>query len=160
MAYQDASYHSGNYTMIYLRFAEGTGALPTVDDISDGYNFVTVMDATYAPDATSCWFNVTNHATISCATHDWAPFAVACSSLTGDGTLTATADANAQYGWFWCGGVCPYTEVTRFNADITCVATDKSPICIVNDGSQISIGGFTAGDGTCNVIGFSMETAA
>jgi len=161
MAYQAAD-PKGYYTMIYLRFFEGTGALPTTNEVSDGYNFVTIGDATYAPDGTNVWWNVTNHVTISCGTHDWAPFAVACTSLQGDGTLTATATSNAEYGWFWCGGVCPDSLVGAFSGDaeFTGVCTDKSGICIINDGSQVSIGGFTAGDGTCNCVGFAMETAA
>ncbi|MHC4061880.1 MAG: hypothetical protein ACYSR6_09780 [Planctomycetota bacterium] len=159
-----SAYHDGTpaglYTMIYLRFFEGSGELPTLAGASAGNNFVTIGDATYAPDGTGIWWNVTNHATISCATHDWAPLACAVAALVGDGTLTATAATNAEYGWFWCGGVCPASLLTCFSdGEFTGVGTHMSGICIVNDSSMIEIGGFTAGDGTCNCVGFITETA-
>jgi hypothetical protein len=107
--YDDNTICPGWYTMMYLRFHEGTDFAQDVGDTSDGYGLcfhadgtatgdTTTGDTTYAP-----WYVVTNDCTNSDATQRGVAAAFPAADL-----------SHNQYGWFWVGGVCPLSDVTSF----------------------------------------------
>jgi len=111
----DNTHTPGASIMAYMRYSEGSdfaaGAGDT-GDVSDHTNICCHMEGTdalvlTAADATvRQWWNVTNDTTNSDATTAHSPGAVA---------VATRAMSTGEYGWFWVGGPCPYTDVTKFD---------------------------------------------
>jgi len=108
MGYEDNSRAPGHYIMQYLRFHEGTDLAADVGDVSDGYGMCYHAEGTAAGDTTTGdytytpWYVVTNDLTNSDGTRRGAA-AFACADL-----------SHNNFGWFWVGGVCPISDVTKF----------------------------------------------
>jgi len=107
-AYNDTTTNPGWYTCIYLRFVEGSDyAYDANADPSSGKGLVChLQDMTqHDPDVWLAWFNVTSDATNSCGTIGGA-VAMAMRDLSG-GADSTSGGRSPEWGWFWCGGVCP-----------------------------------------------------
>lgn len=160
-AYQDdGSQHMGYYTMIYLRYHEASGN-NTITEPSSNYCFVQHADMTFGTDGTSCWWNVANCAGISTDATYTGRFAIMCNTgITGDTTL-GTKGAAGQWGWGWCGGVCPYVDLTMFDfsagagRDVTVGSAITHPgfINVNVDTSVLVLGGTDNSTCACGISG-------
>ena len=149
--FTDNSHNPGWYTMFYGAFAEWSGTNHCISaDISDGLCWVAhtcmTQDVSYAADPTYIsavwdgslqpWYVVSSCTTAS-STKDVSGcgmLALPCGSLDG-----------GQYGWFWCGGVCPCKDVT-FLDDVSASGTgaDLTSLGVVSGGVHLCQTG-----GTC-----------
>ena len=158
--YSDATKSPGYSTLIYLDFHCVSGK-NSIECISAGWGIVQQFCNSVLADGTRHPFHVTNVGGIDtgakCATNSGI-IAFACGSIT-DADVTTDAGATGHFGWGWCGGVCPYDDITFLNADITTdgnVAGGKliSPII---DTSQITIGLGDTTSGICCGIALSPD---
>jgi len=116
----------GTSTFIYLQFHEGTDFAQDAGDPSDGYCACFHADGTATADGSIAGpWQVTNDVTNSDATIGGA-IAFACTDLSDD-----------EFGWFWCGGVCPAYDVTRLAGEIK-----------TGGGVTVNCKVFVEGDGT------------
>jgi hypothetical protein len=167
--YQDFSGPTGPYTMIYLRYYELSGS-NNVDDLSSGWGiFQQFCNSTcLSADGTASVFTCTNVGGIDtgykCGTSH-GTIAIACGTLSD---LDTTTDGNnpGGYGWFWCGGVCPYEDITFFDGQGSHAGTEITTdgnvaagewIGAVIDTSQITLG---YADLSLKDCGYSLETDA
>jgi len=107
-AYNDATTNSGWYTCIYLRFVEGSDLAYDADpDPSSGHGLVChLQDMTeHDPETLLAWWNVSSDTTNTCGTLA-TPVAMAMRTFCG-GTDSTAGGRSPEYGWYWCGGVCP-----------------------------------------------------
>jgi len=162
--YQDASAIQGPYTMIYLRYYCLSGA----NDVSKGDLsgcwgiFQQFCNSTcLSADGTAAIFTCTNCGGIDtgykCGTST-GTIAIACTSLS-DYDTTTDGNNNGGYAWFWCGGTCPYSDMTWFDVDSTTdgnVAAGEYINAVV-DTSQLVIG---YADLSRHQCGYSMEADA
>ena len=152
-AYQsaaDASDQPGYYTMIYLNF-HGVSGRNDITDISGAQCVVQPFCNSVVSDSTDNFYHVTNVGGLAtgykCATQV-GRIAIACGTVTSD-DITTDGGSGGYFGWYWCGGVCPYADITFFDkqsggagADLSTdgnVAAGKMIIPIV-DTSALIIG--------------------
>lgn len=105
--YEEATKNPGPYTMCYMRFHDGTDASNGIGDVSDSYRVCFHAEGTATADGSiGGTYVVTNDLTNSDGT------------VGGFAVLAAAELSSDQCGWFWCGGVCPVTDVTKLNAEL------------------------------------------
>lgn len=160
---QDGSRATGPYTMIYLRYHEMSGQNEL--DITSCNNIVmqteytangTIADGAEASDA---WWHV--GAPANMIGHEVStkyPKAFACNT----GLVTGATTATGMWGWFWCGGVCPWADISGLNGEIT---TDDAlsllkEFMYVEDTSYIVLGEFTPGESTDIPGGYNLVADA
>ena len=161
--YGDSSGCQGYYTMIYLRYYCISGKNVVEDLTSDWGVFQAFCNSTcLSADGTTAIFTCTNAPTVDtgykCGT-ETGVVAVACGTLSNNDDSTEDGAALGGYGWFWCGGVCPATDMAFFDVcagqgtDITVVGapTGGSPIHVEADTSVLvfDTSGAAAGQDTC-----------
>jgi len=153
---EDASECQGPYTMIYLAYHDGsstltplqaaspcTGATPVVAHVdstawTNRGEWSDTSSAPYCVMNTSACMDVTSTGQV----------AIACNpGLNTDGSQAAYV-----WGWFWCGGVCPHTDLTHLDYDMTTTATAWNHIQPVSDTGQIVLGvGDASFEGVCGI---------
>lgn len=152
-AYNDTTTNPGYYTCIYLRFVEGSDYAYDLDaDPSNAHGLVCHLQdmSQHDPDVWLAWFNVSTDVTNTCGTL-CTPVAMAMRDLSG-GTDSTAGGRSPEWGWFWCGGVCPCnTSNAAGTTDYT-----KTGGHYVTDGSVV-INNYmiTQGNGS-NGLRFSM----
>jgi hypothetical protein len=161
---EDASRSSGPYTMIYLNFHEVSGQNPP--DMSHNYGFVTQAEFSGSGIAAdgggdvSCspWnvANVPNVANFEISTKF--PKAVACSTKISSDTTAGSG----QWGWFWCGGLCPWVDCPALDCEVTTdgAVSLKQQFMWVEDTSVITLGDFTPGESTDIPGGYTLVADA
>ena len=159
-AYCDSTKNSGWYTMIYLCFIETSDYAYDLDaDISNGMGIVThIVGATeHVPDGATDWFYVTQDATNGCGTTSMGRcMGIAMHELSGGVDITNASGIGRypEWGWFWCGGVCPCTT-TGGKTDYTKTAGE-----IATDGSVIAgceVGVYDDGSNTVGLAGYDFS---
>lgn len=144
-AYQrgsDASDCQGPYTMIYLAFNEMSGVNPIACG-STGTVVCGHIDSTawtsigHWGDGSAAPYTVTNNSACMDATsHGQIAIGVQKSGA-ADSDTTATT---YRWQWFWCGGVCPFTDMTQLDHDMTCTVTAHNHVQPVVDTSALVLG--------------------
>ena len=161
--YEDGSTIKGPYTMIYLHYYELSNG-STVDDVSDGFAiFQQFCDSNcLSADGTASIFTCTNCGGIDTGYKCGSTagiIAIACGSLDSYDTTGLGGTSPGGYGWFWCGGVCPYTDITALSCDLTTggsvAAGDR--IYMQNDSSYLV---FDGADLSVNNCGWAIKTDA
>lgn len=164
MGYEDGTRNPGWFTMCYMRFHDGTDLAAAAGDPSDGYAACFHACGTATADGSlSSAFVVTNDLTNSDGT-------------TGHGIAFAAVDLSSdECGWFWIGGVCPASDVTRLAGDMKTNGDVKigEHLTIVDDGTNcaaLAPACLTAiydltnvGDGTISYggpLGYSLQVDA
>jgi hypothetical protein len=185
MAYNDATYNPGWYTMMYLQFAEGSeyafdgNADVTAQGLGSGFCFpYATVDGNMDADGTGRWYLVTNDLTNSCGTKTDAAggglaFTARAAIPAGDISGKFITTGRNNFGWFWVGGVCPIADITSFDGDITTAGDVVSMQEVVptddgDNGATIGIADWsTCTDGTGgpgniggSIIGYSLITDA
>ena len=128
----DTTRWPGQSTFIYLQFHEGTDLAYDIGDPSTGYCLCSRYDSTNSADGSIAGpYQVTTDLTNSDGTKGGA-IAFACTDLSGTDT------GAGEWGWFWCGGVCPVVDVTRLAGDIKTGGSVAvgTPVSVVDDGSN------------------------
>jgi hypothetical protein len=123
-AYSCGTAAPGWYTMIYLMYHDFS-SIDISGDFSHGNMFVSHYDGSkavaYNVDNSTVPYYVVGRCYTTVAA-DWtlgSPVAVACASVTADSSVVLgqspyEAGYGDAYGWFWCGGVCPVADATKF----------------------------------------------
>ena len=126
----------GPSTFVYLQFINGTGA-PVAKE-----------KQICSTDSATIWYQVTNDPD-SC---------VAKTNICIAVLLGPRADQN--YGWFWCGGICPEQFVPALGGNFATASTvDPGAISIVNLTADV-LGLGNVGADTEGVVGFSLAADA
>ena len=123
---QDNTHAPGEACFVYAQFHDGTDAGIAVGDVSDGYNACFHAEGTATADGSVAhWYQMTNDLTNSDGT------------IGGSMVFFAADLSSDQYGWGWCGGVCPIDDVTKFNAEIKTNGkiTAGAPLAVQGDGT-------------------------
>jgi len=116
-AYSDATSQPGWYTMIYGGFASLCAAADISGEFSDGMQWCGHCDLTQ--DAADATYEIPvdcrdgSHTIAACFAKCYTDGANDI-SRGGPVVLPCATLAGYQYGWFWCGGVCPVDDVTLF----------------------------------------------
>jgi len=152
----DGSTTVGPYTMIYLAYHDcsstltplqaadpSSGATPVVAHIdstawTNRGHYSDSSDAPYCVANTSGCMEVTSTGML----------AIACNKgLNTDSSLTAY-----KWGWFWCGGVNPHSDLTGLDYDMTTTIVAYNHCQAVSDTGQIVIGvGDASFEGVCGI---------
>ncbi len=130
--YYDNTVSPGYATMMYMQFHDGTDLGAAAGDVSDGYGMCFMAEGTATADGTiPNWLIVTNDLTNSDGTKGGA-MAVPLADLSSD-----------QFGWFWVGGVFPYSDCTARAGDIKVtgdisllVNVNPIPLYVADDGTN------------------------
>lgn len=158
VTYNDGSTNPGLYTCIYLKFVEGSDYAYDLDaDPSSDHGLVCQISAAdmtkhlYDDTAiTSFW--VTSDVTNGCGTLSNARMTGLGMRDFSGGTDSTAGGRTGEWGWYWCGGVCPcntsnqqgLTDYTRTGGQFT---TDGSvalncEIGVVDSSNGLQIGGY------------------
>ena len=138
------AYHDASSALTPLQASDpSTGATPVVGHIdstawTNRGHFTDTSDAQYCVVNTCACMEVTSTGVL----------AVACNKgLNTDSSLTSY-----KWGWFWCGGVCPHTDLTGLDYDMTTTTSAYNHIQAVSDTAQIVLGtGDASFEGVCGI---------
>ena len=158
-AYNATGRYPGWYTCIYLKFVEGSDYAYDLDaDPSSDHGIVcqiSLADMTehLFDDTVVSWFTVTTDVTNGCGTLAGARMTgLGMRDLSG-GTDSTASGRTGEWGWFWCGGMCPCstlnqqggTDYTRTGGQFTTdgSVTANGELGVVGSGSNgLRVGGY------------------